>query len=89
MVLCDDHDVVCDAWLTYVSVHKPEAYNMRKECLVQEIVLICIARRGAEGVKAREDKEEKSVKWMVEGVIGGVKSFDAVSMCRSLSFYNL
>lgn len=48
--------VMRDLPMTYVSVHKPEAYNMRKECLVQERVLICIARRGAEGVKTHEDQ---------------------------------
>ncbi|MCS6876297.1 MAG: hypothetical protein NZM36_05500 [Aquificaceae bacterium] len=71
MVLCDEDGVVYDIWFTYGSMHEAEAYRIRKAKSAWFRRLVESAE--VYGYRAYKD---------VEGVLGCVKSFNAISRWR-------
>ncbi|MCX8075460.1 MAG: hypothetical protein N3C57_00360, partial [Aquificaceae bacterium] len=71
MVLCDEDGVVYDIWFTYCSMHEARAYRIRK-------AKSAWFRRLVESAEVYGDRGYEGV----EGVLGCVKSFNAISMWR-------
>ncbi|MDW8096016.1 MAG: hypothetical protein RMI51_04375 [Aquificaceae bacterium] len=89
MVLCDEDGVVYDVWFTCGSMHEVKAYRIRKAKSAWFRRLVESAEvygdrgyEGVEGVHVCKSKEDKSIRQVVEGVIGCVKSFNAISRWR-------
>ncbi|MCX8075578.1 MAG: hypothetical protein N3C57_00975, partial [Aquificaceae bacterium] len=89
IVLCDEDGIVYDIWFTYGSMHEARAYRIRKAKSAWFRRLVESAEvygdrgyEGVEGVHVCRSKEDKSIRQVVEGVLGCVKSFNTISRWR-------
>ncbi|MCS7307136.1 MAG: hypothetical protein NZ526_01155 [Aquificaceae bacterium] len=89
MVLCDEDGVVYDIWFTYGSMHETRAYRIRnaKSAWFRRLVESAEVYgdrgyEGVDGVHVCTSKEGKLMRQVVEGVLGCVKSFNAISRWR-------